>query len=90
MRRVHIIVHGQVQGVNFRRHTAQKAKELGVHGYVRNLPSNGVEVVAEGKAEKVEALISFCRRGPPSAVVTEAIVEEEKATGEKDEFRIKY
>ncbi len=90
MRRVHIIVHGQVQGVNFRRYTLQKANGLGLHGYVRNLPDNGVEVVAEGKAEKVEELISFCRRGPPSAVVTEAIVEEEKATGEKGEFKIRY
>ena len=89
MRRVHIIVHGQVQGVNFRRHTAQKAKELGVHGYVRNLPDNAVEVVAEGNAEKVEELIAFCRRGPSMAVVTEVIVEEEKPKRDMQAFEVR-
>jgi len=90
MRRVHIIIHGQVQGVNFRQHTMKRAQELGLHGYVRNLPNNGVEVTAEGKHEKVEELIAFCRRGPPSAMVTEAIVEEEKPRRDMQTFEVRY
>jgi acylphosphatase len=89
-RRVRIIVRGEVQGVNFRRYAKLQADELGLQGYVRNLPDMGVEVVAEGDARKIEELVAFCRRGPPSAVVTEAIVDEERPTGEFGDFRIRY
>lgn len=90
VRRVHVIVHGEVQGVNFRYYTAKKANELGINGFVRNLPERGVEVVAEGDPEKVEELLVFCRRGPSAATVTEAIVNEEKPKGEKGGFSIRY
>lgn len=90
MRRVHIIVHGQVQGVNFRSSIMKKAQELGVHGFVRNLPNSSVEVVAEGKTENVEELIVFCRRGPPMAMVTEVIVGEEKGIDKFKQFEIRY
>lgn len=89
-RRVHVLIRGDIQGVGFRHHTAKKARELGLSGFVRNLPHGSVEIVAEGETAKVEELLVFCRRGPPMATVTEVVVEEEKVTGEFEGFAIQY
>ena len=38
MKRVHIVVHGMVQGVFFRANTKEAADRLGLRGYAKNLP----------------------------------------------------
>ncbi|MEM3677823.1 MAG: acylphosphatase [Candidatus Bathyarchaeia archaeon] len=89
-RRIHIYISGQVQGVFFRYETRRVAKELGVSGWVRNLPDGRVEVVAEGEEEPLEKLIQFCRRGPPAARVTNVEVKYEEPKGENRNFIIIY
>lgn len=73
--RVHLVIHGRVQGVFFRQHTLEQARSLGVTGWVRNRRDGTVEVVAEGKEDKVKKLVQWCHQGPPSALVT--LVEED-------------
>jgi acylphosphatase len=46
------------------------AEQVGVAGWVRNLPSGDVEAVFEGPAEKVATAVAWCRKGPERAVVT--------------------
>ncbi|KPA79715.1 putative acylphosphatase [Leptomonas pyrrhocoris] len=70
----HIFVSGRVQGVFYRKHTARKATQLGVTGWVRNLPDTRVEILAEGTAAQLDALETWCRTGPPKAVVTDVAV----------------
>ncbi|HIE13136.1 MAG TPA: acylphosphatase [Desulfotomaculum sp.] len=72
--RAHVIVKGRVQGVYFRDSTREEAFAAGVNGWVRNLPDGSVEAVFEGKREAVERLISWCKKGPPAARVTEVTV----------------
>lgn len=68
--RVRVIVSGRVQGVFFRESTRRKAVELGLCGWVRNLPDQSVEWVAEGDHSGLQALIQWCRAGgPPMARV---------------------
>jgi acylphosphatase len=62
-------VSGHVQGVFFRASTRQKAGELGVEGYARNLPDGRVEVLSVGEHAAVESLTAWLHRGPPSARV---------------------
>jgi len=62
-------VSGRVQGVFFRASTQQQAERLGVTGYARNLPDGRVEVLACGKAERVDALCEWLHSGPAHAVV---------------------
>lgn len=68
-RTVHILVKGRVQGVFYRQSTREEALKLGLCGYVRNLADGSVEALACGEAEKVQALIDFCRQGPARAQV---------------------
>ncbi len=67
--RVHLLVSGIVQGVAFRAYTVDEARRLGVAGWVRNLADGRVEVEAEGDRRALDALVAFCRRGPPAAQV---------------------
>jgi len=67
--RVRIVVSGRVQGVGFRYATIAEARRLGLAGWARNVPDGSVEVVAEGEAAAVQALVAWCRHGPPSARV---------------------
>ncbi len=67
--RVSLFISGTVQGVNFRYHTYEEARRLGVSGWVRNLDDGRVEVLAEGERRRLEALVAWCRRGPRLAAV---------------------
>lgn len=69
-------VSGLVQGVFFRGSTRQRALELGLNGYARNLPDGRVEVLVVGEPAAAEQLIEWLHRGPPSARVTGVEVQE--------------
>lgn len=88
--RVHVVVHGRVQGVFYRASTQEKAIELGLTGWVKNRVDGSVELVAEGDREKVEELAEWCRVGPERAEVTVVDTNWEWYTGEFNEFTIKY
>jgi acylphosphatase len=79
---LHAIVHGRVQGVNFRYYTTLEAIRLGLAGWVRNRPDRTVEVRAEGSRSSLEALLQFLHRGPPSARVEKVSVEWLPATNQ--------
>ncbi len=68
--RAHVWVRGRVQGVGFRFFVVRHARELGLAGWVRNLPDGRVELVAEGPAAAVDTLLRLVERGPAGAVVT--------------------
>ncbi len=83
----HVFVSGLVQGVAFRYHARERARELGVAGWVRNLPDGRVEARFEGPPERVEAFLAWLRQGPRAALVTECEVRERAPTGD-EAFRI--
>lgn len=75
MKTVKAIVTGRVQGVWYRAHTRDKARELGLQGYVRNLPNGDVEILVHGEETVVDALIDWSWVGPPMARVSDVRVE---------------
>jgi acylphosphatase len=81
-KRVTLTIHGKVQGVFFRESSRVEATRLGLAGSVRNLQDGGVEVIAEGEADAVEALALWCHRGPPAAQVTGVERHDEPASGD--------
>jgi acylphosphatase len=64
-------VEGRVQGVFYRASTEAEARRLGLTGWVRNRPDGSVEIEAQGEAGALEALLTWCRDGPPGARVTD-------------------
>ncbi len=88
-KRLHAIVRGIVQGVNFRYHTRRMARRLLLTGSVCNRPDGTVEVVAEGPLPHLESLVAFLRVGPPSARVDEVQQTWSDATNEFAMFDIR-
>jgi acylphosphatase len=84
------VVHGHVQGVYFRAFVREKAVELGLNGYVRNLPSGrDVEVQVEGEREQLEALLGHLKKGPSMALVEEVKTTWSKSSGKYCSFVIR-
>lgn len=79
--RAHVFISGTVQGVGYRFSTMRVAKQLGVSGWVRNLPDRRVEAVFEGTQKAVDAIVRWCHGGPPGAVVKDVTVEYEEPEG---------
>lgn len=71
----HFIVTGRVQGVFFRAATKQKADTLQLKGWVRNLASGEVEVLAVGEEEALNQFEVWLHRGPRAAQVTKVQAE---------------
>lgn len=66
---VHVRVSGRVQGIFYRAFTQERAKALGVKGWVRNIPSGGVEAVLEGERKQVGELLKAMKSGPTGAII---------------------
>ena len=83
-----MIVHGRVQGVGFRYHTRIAASQLGLTGYVRNLPDGTVEIIAEGTSQSLNQLVEWAKEGPPAADVKHVDLAYDRANEEFDEFAV--
>ena len=84
-----IIVHGRVQGVGFRYSAQHAAQSNGIKGFVKNLPDGTVYIEAEGKIEKLNEFIAWCRKGPSFAYVSDIKIEEGEVKDYKF-FDVKY
>ncbi len=88
--RAHAIISGRVQGVFFRMETKRAAIGLGVFGWVKNQPDGTVEAVFEGDRDRVDAIVDWCREGPPGSDVADVTVSWEDYTGDFKGFDINY
>ena len=81
MKTLKVKIIGTVQGVFFRKFVKEIAEELKVRGYVRNLEDGNIEIVIEGRDEKVNEMLSRCKKGPNHSEVKEIETEEIKHQG---------
>jgi acylphosphatase len=88
---VQATVYGYVQGVFFRAFVYRRASELGLSGYVRNLPSgDAVEVWVEGERKQLEELISHLKVGSPAARVEKVVTNWSEYRETYSGFNIRY
>ena len=71
-----IKVFGEVQGVFYRQRTKENAIQIGIRGYVKNLPDGSVEIVATGTAKQLDQLTNWCWRGSDQSIVTSVVCSE--------------
>jgi len=87
-KRVHLIIQGKVQGVFFRASTKDKARELGLSGFVRNKEDGTVEVVAEGDQEQLQKLVDWCHIGPDHSCVNAVQLDWQPYIAQVEKFTI--
>ena len=80
--RARAVIRGRVQGVFFRAETRDRARSLGLRGWVRNARDGSVEAVFEGERARIDSILEWCRRGPALAQVEDVDVEWGEAVGE--------
>jgi len=86
---VHVRVSGRVQGVFYRAFTQDRAKALGVNGWVRNIPGGGVEAVLEGERKQVGELLKSMKSGPTGSIILGMEFSELESKGYQG-FEIEY
>jgi acylphosphatase len=87
--RAHVRISGQVQGVFFRDSTRQKAEELNLAGWVKNLPDGRVEAVFEGPPDRVKEMLRWCEEGPRQATVENVDTDIEDPGGDLSGFEVR-
>ena len=90
MRRLHLFVSGRVQGVFFRASTRDKARSLGLTGWVRNLADGRVEGLFEGGESDLVQMLEWCRTGPAGSAPDKLEPTWSEYRGEFKDFRISY
>ncbi|MDH3352923.1 MAG: acylphosphatase [Nanoarchaeota archaeon] len=84
----HLIVQGTVQGIFFRQFVKEHATNLKLTGFVRNLESGDVEIIAEGEPEQIERLIQLVKKGPEHSQIRNVQIKEKRWSGEFKDFKI--
>ena len=90
MKRVHLIISGDVQGVGFRAWVKNKAQKLDVTGWVKNRDDGVVEVVGEGEEEQLKEFVEYCHQGPDVSWVQRVDVEWSSYNDEYVTFEVEY
>ncbi|MBN2524999.1 MAG: acylphosphatase [Deltaproteobacteria bacterium] len=88
MKTIHAKICGRVQGVCFRYYTRKTALELGIRGWVRNLPNRCVELLASGTPDALRTFEKWLSHGPPMASVATVEVREVNEVASQSTFEI--
>ena len=75
MYRIHVMISGKVQDVFFRISSQDKANELNLTGWVKNIFNNAVEIIAEGEREELSKFTGWLQLGPQNATVDKISIE---------------
>jgi acylphosphatase len=84
-----LFLSGRVQGVSFRFYSHEKANQLGLTGWVRNLEDGRVELLVAGESDSVETMIKWAHKGPPGAHVENVEISTVKEQIPKEPFYIR-
>ena len=88
-KRLHLRIHGHVQGVFFRASAAKLARRMGLCGWVRNRSDGSVELVAEGPKDAILTLEEWCQNGPELAQVDDVESTWGDPVGMENEFDVR-
>ena len=84
-----LTVTGRVQGVGFRWFVKRVALDMGVKGYVRNLPDSTVRIVAQAEVPRLQSFMEQIRRGSRHSMVAGVHVNPLDHTSDYYDFEIR-
>jgi acylphosphatase len=87
---IYCVISGQVQGVRYRDYCQVSAGELGLTGWVKNLPDGTVAVCAQGLPDTLKEFVEYLHEGSLSARVEAVSVDWRTANKLYDEFSVLY
>lgn len=85
-----IEIYGKVQGVGFRHFAVQKARELGISGWVKNTIDGDILIVAQGDEAVLNTFVDFLSIGPTRARVDKISKHKTEVSTVFDSFSVKY
>jgi len=89
MKAVAVRVSGSVQGVYFRASARHEGERLGLRGWVRNRDGGVVALHLQGDASSVDAMLDWCRVGPPAARVSRVEVDDAQLDESLSSFEVR-
>ena len=89
LRRIDVFYSGRVQGVGFRFTTEDLARNLGVTGWVSNLPDRRVELVAEAEESILKDFLSRIKQYFRS-YIQDVDIHWQEPSGEFKDFGIRF
>ena len=90
IKRLHLVIHGKIQGVYFRDYAKAEALKLEVAGWIQNMTDGTVEAVIEGEDEQVSLMLDWLEVGSPGSEVEKIVAREERPYGETGAFNIRF
>jgi acylphosphatase len=81
MKTIRAYISGTVQGILFKKYLEEQGNKIGVRGFLRQTEDGRIEIVIEGKDEKVKEMLEVCRAGTKHAEVRDVQVNEIKYQG---------
>ncbi len=84
--RMRILIEGRLQGMNFRYHTQQQAKKLGLIGFVQSLSDGRIEIEIQGAKNKVEQMLAWCQEEPQSTHIKTILYRHDEPTERHSDF----
>ncbi len=90
MQRLNLRVYGRVQGVGFRAYVFNRARELGLAGFVKNMADGTVFIDAQGEEEALNKLVEYVKKGPSMSRVEKVEIERVGQTLNTKEFIVTY
>lgn len=85
-----IKITGRVQGVGYRYFAVQKAKEMDINGWVKNLVDGSVLIIAQGIEEEIKTFIDYLYIGPTRSRVDKISTCVMQITTVFDSFSVKF
>ena len=86
----HYRISGRVQGVFYRASTYDIAQQLGLSGWVRNMPDGCVEAEACGNKDQLIKFETWLRQGSALSVVEKVEISEQINQPDHTDFEIRY
>lgn len=81
MKSLRVRVSGTVQGILYRKHLEELGVKVGVRGFVHMLEDGRIEILMEGKDEKVNEMLNLVKQGEKHVEIRNVEVNEIKHQG---------